>query len=259
MIEIDRNKKSIAILGCSYTHWHDGNCELESYPALIAKKYKNYNVVDLSIPGGSNDSAYLRLQSFQKMHNMKFDKVIFQITHYGRFLHMPHYDWWNIDIINQYYQHENYIYSDGKWKHPKWDNVTASYFAPRQKDWYKQRLRSLANYFGISIRDYQKWLYQYLESDTLALVLEKEIYLLNGTYGKENVLMFSWHAGIDSNDPISKDKCNFPENYIGSISDMLGYKLFRKLGVDDAPHYDNKGMMLVFKQLKPSLDKLLKT
>jgi len=260
MIELDKNKKSIGIIGCSYTHWHDGNCELESYPALIAKKYNEYNVVDLSMPGSSNDSAYIRLRSFEKLHNIKFDKVIFQITHYGRFLHMPQYNVKNTDIFREYRQLKNYIYTDGNWKDENWDTITSSYLISPSlifKVWYRERLDFLSNHFRIKVKDLQKWLYHYLESDMLSLVLEKEMHVINGIYGKDNVLLFSWHAGIDSSDLTSFEKCDFPENYIGSMAEMIGPKTFFKLGIDDAPHYDRIGNGIVFKHLKPRLDKLL--
>ena len=75
--------KKLFIVGCSYTHWSDGDCFGESYPALIAKEYPNWHVYDASEPGGSNDSVYLRLRYLEKLYGAP-DKIIVQWTHLPR-------------------------------------------------------------------------------------------------------------------------------------------------------------------------------
>lgn len=263
MIELDFQKKNLAIVGCSYTHYYDGNCLFESYPALVAKQYKDYNVIDLSVPGGTNDSVYYRIRSFEKEYNIKFDKVIFQITHYNRFLYMPKYDWKKHNIYREVMQKENYIYTDGEYDDQDWINVTVGFLEQDNsqyynKQYYDETLKRIQSLTKVHRKSWQSYVMHYMESDVLVLILQKEIDLVNAVYGEENVLFFSWHAAIDTTkDNNSVIMLELPKNYVGSVEKMLGENLFYKAGVDDAPHYDNKGMMLVFKKLKPSLDRLL--
>ena len=54
MVPTDPSKPYLGIIGDSATHWFHGDCLGETYPALIAKHFPNYNVVDLSIIGSGN-------------------------------------------------------------------------------------------------------------------------------------------------------------------------------------------------------------
>ena len=69
MVQTDPSKPYLGIVGCSYSHWFYGDCELKSYPALIAKKFPQYNVIDLSIISGSNESAFFRLHNFEQKYD----------------------------------------------------------------------------------------------------------------------------------------------------------------------------------------------
>ena len=71
---------NLAIIGCSYSNYYDGDCFGNTYPKLIADNYSNINVYDASLGGASNDSCYLRLQNIEK--NLiyllqEIDKLIF--------------------------------------------------------------------------------------------------------------------------------------------------------------------------------------
>ena len=114
-------RKNLAIIGCSYSHWHDSKALYESYPALIAQDFDDYDVYDLSIGGGGNSSAYMRCKSVEDKYNIKIDKVIFQITHFSRlFIYSNKYNFdcseWFVDCNNK----DNYFYTmDSIFTRPK--------------------------------------------------------------------------------------------------------------------------------------------
>ena len=70
---------NLAIIGCSYSNYYDGDCFGNTYPKLIADNYSNINVYDASLGGASNDSCYLRLQNIEKNFG-SIDKIIVQLT-----------------------------------------------------------------------------------------------------------------------------------------------------------------------------------
>ena len=57
---------NLAIIGCSYTNYWDGNLFGNTYPKLIADDHSDINVYDASIGGAGNDSCYLRLRNIER-------------------------------------------------------------------------------------------------------------------------------------------------------------------------------------------------
>ena len=65
MVPTDPSKPYLGIIGDSATHWFHGDCLGETYPALIAKHFPNYNVIDLSIIGSGNVIGKLIISAFK--------------------------------------------------------------------------------------------------------------------------------------------------------------------------------------------------
>lgn len=254
--KIDKSKPFLAIIGCSYTHWSDSNCLGYSYPALIAKDYPHYNVVDLSCPGSSNDSAYLRLFQFEKSKKIKFSKVIFQVTHFGRELAFnSNWNWRKIKIWeNGFYIQDNLIYTDGDYVESL--RTMTAHLDDAHK---KLSLEWLQNFFFLPQRVLIKYYQKKIDTDQMIWLLQKEINLINSVYGVDNVLIFPWHRNINST-PLyqSKDLQIYPsKNMIESIEELLGYDVFFNLGIDNAPHYDSNGHAKVYNTLSSHIDILL--
>lgn len=257
--KLDKTKPIIAVVGCSYSHWDDTECFLESYPALIAKNYPDYNVVDLSSPGSSNDSAYIRLFHFEKTTGYKIKKVLFQLTHFGR--ELVFFDW-NIksfDLWHEgYYVQNNYLYTKGDFC----DNLCIVTATIGSKHRWSRRMRSeLAKFFGLKEGILTSYYLQKFTTDQNVWKLQREIDLINGHYGINNVLVYSWHRNLDTTSITTPKDLKIPvlpHNYIGSVEEWIGNKRFWKLKEDDAPHYGARGHQVVFKQLEPRIDTLLK-
>lgn len=271
MVRMDPSKPYLGIVGCSYTHWLEGNCLGESYPAIIAKQFPNYNIVDLSIMGSSNESVFLRLYNFERIHKIKFSKILWQLTHFFRELIIMDYNR-NENIFKDIQKVENYCCTSGYFsKH-------ITFLVAGFKD---SNMAIMSDYFDIKETDLYKYYVNKSASNQGVWLLQKEIALINSHYGRDNVLIFAWHKNIDL-DSTSKnyfaykwnrslgnatgDRSNtardleidLPKNYVGSMQDMLGHDQFWKLGVDDAPHYGSNGHNKVFEALEPNVQELLK-
>ncbi len=288
-VAMDPSKPYLGVVGCSYSHWSFDNCLGESYPGLIAKNYPDYNVVDLSIISAGNDSAFFRLHTFEKQNNIKFTKIIFQLTHFYRELIFLDYNkddiLWKDPGIK-----ENLFYTKGRWsKHGNFDvkqiNGSPPYKPFDDRDTFSGRegvsRNELADYFDIKSTDLYKYYINKMGSNQPLWICEKEIDHINSHYGIDNVLIFGWHRKIDLESTSTNffayvwdlalghadgDKSNkesdleidLPKNYIGSIEDMLGTKEFWELAVDEAPHYGVDGHMKVYTLLEPNIQELLK-
>ena len=279
MVPTDPSKPYLGIVGDSATHWFHGDCLGESYPALIAKHFPNYNVVDLSIVGSGNDSAFFRLHKFEKQYNIKFTKIIYQLTHFYRELIFIDY---NKDefIWNNISNKENYYYTQGKWeKHANFE-VQQNKMDRQFSGGDGVSRSSLAEYFDVKSTELYKYYVNRMSSNLPIWLCEKEIDHINSHYGIDNVLIFAWYSKIDLvstsknffayiwettlgkalGDKSNKEsdlEIDLPKNYIGSIEDKLGSKVFWKIGVDDAPHYAGEGHSKVFDVLKQDVVKLM--
>ena len=271
MVRMDPSKPYLGIVGCSYTHWFNGDCLGESYPAIIAKQFPNYNVIDLSIMGSSNESVFLRLYNFERIHKIKFSKILWQLTHFFRELIIMDYDR-DENIFEDTQKVENYCSTSGHFS----KHITFSITGFKHSN-----MAIMSDYFDIKETDLYKYYVNKSASNQGVWLLQKEIALINSHYGRHNVLIFAWHKNIDL-DSTSKnyfaykwnkslgntigDRSNtaqdleidLPKNYVGSVQDMLGHDQFWKLGVDDAPHYGSKGHNKVFEALEPNVQELLK-
>lgn len=271
MVQTDPSKPYLGIVGCSYSHWFYGDCELKSYPALIAKKFPQYNIIDLSIISGSNESAFFRLHNFEQKYKIKFSKIVWQLTHFCRELVMIDYK--NNDFVLQdIKEHGNYFYTEGHYE--KHYNFAINI------EHVKDNMNKLVEYFDIKKTDLYKYYVNKFASNQHVWLLQKEIDHINSHYGEKNVLIFSWHTKIDL-ESTSKNffaydwetglghavgnKSNetqdlefeLPKNYIGAIQDMFGNDKFWKLGVDDSPHYGSQGHAEVFDVLHNNVVKLI--
>lgn len=268
MVQTAQSRPYLGIIGCSYTHWADGDCLGKSYPGLIAKNFPDYNVVDLSIISASNDSAFLRLHNFEKQHNIKFTKIIWQLTHFNRELIFLDYNT-NENIFADIQQSKNYYHTSGRFS--RHINFTIH---GRMHD----AVDKLSDYFHIKKIDLYKYYVNKFGSNQNVWILQKEIDHVNSHYGKNNVLMFAWHKKIDrvysgtnlsrwkwqtalstnKSDTADDVEIDLPTNYIGSIEHMLGSDTFFELGIDNAPHYGPDGHSKVFDLLAPDVVKLMK-
>ena len=286
---MDPSKPYLGVVGCSYSHWSFDNCLGETYPGLIAKNYPDYNVVDLSIISAGNDSAFFRLHTFEKQNNIKFTKIIFQLTHFFRELIFLGYNkddiLWKDPGIK-----ENLFYTKGRWsKHGNFDvkqiKGSPPYKPFQGRDTFSGKegasRNELADYFDIKSTDLYKYYINKMGSNQPLWITEKEIDHINSHYGIDNVLIFAWHKKIDLESTGSNffaymwdlalgntigDKSNkqsdleidLPKNYIGSIEEMIGTKEFWELGVDSAPHWGAHGHMKLYKLLESNIQELLK-
>jgi len=222
--------KKLFIGGCSYSHWSDGKCFEQSYPALIAKNYPDWHVYDASYGGSANDGIFWRFQHLEEKFGPP-DKVIVQWTTNGR------HQWIESD--------SNITFKNSK-------NISNYTFTPEfDSDKFITISASVLKNLPNSLK---KFYVPYLESHHHnTYIIQKEIALVNALYGKENVLMFDWHKHWS---PGSNSK--MPDNWIGSVANAFKRKKkFEKLGIDNAPHYDAVGHLEVYKWLRPHLANLL--
>ena len=279
MVQTDPSKPYIGIIGCSYTHWSDpkstweqirhrvyseedsnsSDCLGESYPAIIAKQFPNYNVVDLSIVSSGNDSVFFRLHNFETQYNIKFSKIIWQLTHFNRELVFFDYNI-NENIFSNIQQYKNYYFTSGRFN--KHINFT---IMSRQHGGLHDHMDELNKYFQINKIDLYKYYVNKFGSNQNVWILQKEIDHVNSHYGKNNVLIFAWHKKIDRGyigtnfTRLTDDvEIDMPSNYIGSIEHMLGTDTFFELGIDHAPHFGPNGHSKVFDFLQPDVVKLMK-
>tara|TARA_R110000796_G_scaffold48135_4_gene115606 strand:- start:510 stop:1256 length:747 start_codon:yes stop_codon:yes gene_type:complete len=246
--------KKLFIAGCSYSHWSDGYCFNESYPALIAKHFPEWHVYDLSEPGGANDSVYLRLRQCEDNVGTP-DKVIVQWTHLGRAnivltdSHTPRF------IYSDFKTIDNYTYFDDHFETNESICVKASLLTTDHDK--HRRLEMFAQSSALPVEYLTAFYSWYLDSHQQRWNTQKEIDLVNAVYGQDNVLMFDWynrHHHPGSNDETS---ITVPSNWVGSVATEFGDTKFMQLGVDDAPHYGHEGQLEVYKWLEQYFNKLL--
>jgi len=248
---IQNEKPYIGIVGCSYSNWKEGNCLGKSYPALIAKDYQNYNVIDLTYSGSSNDSAYFRLWTFEQYYNIKFSKVIFQITHIGRLLEFLDWKFSNFNIFEKNEFTGNYFYCNDIKKPLGYANISIA----TKRKWIVELRERFVKVFGLKKDDTViRYYILKLGFDEMLWKLQKEINLINGVYGVNNVLLFSWKI-LKFNDNIKN--LQLPSNYWTSVEELFGNDKFYELGVDALPHYGEKGHAEFYKELKIKLKKWL--
>lgn len=248
---LNKKLKNLAIVGCSYTNWRDGDCLLQSYPALIANNFPEYNVIDLSICGDSNATVYYKIKQAEKQLKIKFDKIIWQITHVWRmcYFNQEYLEYNPFDFLKK----KNYIYTFGEYQ----GNFTQKQMVPLQvwmlgvtesskESWAKQVMKNIKMNFGLD----EKSIFAIIENYHNHWHLQETVDLLNSVYGTDNVLMFSWHNHDELN------TINFENNYIGTAQEWVGDKFF-KIGVDNAPHYNAAGHRLIYKNIYPDVNRLL--
>lgn len=226
----------IAVLGCSYSNWWDGNIFNESVPALIAKDNANITMYDASVGGSGNNSLYLRVKHIEKEFG-PLDKVIVQLTTPQR-----------TSIILS----KNAIKQLGIWK----KTCNYYYIDGNSSDWImltkgKMKSKEFMQKFGLlfpleSSLDYMNY---YNKTFDPYFQTQQQIDLLNYKYGKENVLFYSWFNE-------NKKLIELPTNYIGSVQQHFGIKM-NKFKIDNEYHFNNHGHSAVYKWLKPSIGKLL--
>ena len=245
---LNKKLKNVAVIGCSYTNWRDGDCLLKSYPALIANDFPAYNVIDLSICGDSNATVYYKIKQAEKQFKIKFDKIIWQITHVWRmcYFNKGYFEYNPFDFLKK----KNYIYTFGEYQ----GNFTQKQMVPlqpwmltnKEKSWEEDVIKNIKMNFGLD----QKSIFAIIENYHNHWNLQETVDLLNSVYGTDNVIMFSWHKSDDLT------TISFENNYIGAVQEWLGDKFF-KIGVDNAPHYNDAGHRLIYKNIYPDVNRLL--
>ena len=222
--------KKLFIAGCSYSHWYDGKCFEQTYPALIAKEYPDWHVYDASYGGSAIDGVWWRFQHLEEIYGAP-DKIIVQWTNLGR---------------------HQVIHSDSNILFKNSKNISNYTFTPEpETDKFKTIRQANIRHYPNVIK---KFYVPYFESYHHRVYLtQKEISLINALYGKDNVLMFDWHKYYSA-----AMFCQMPDNWIGSVANAFKHKKkFEKLGVDTSPHYGAEGHLEVYKWLKPYLSTLL--
>ena len=246
---LNRKLKNIVIVGCSYSHYTDGKCFGASYPALIAKNNQEYNVFDLSICGDSNATAYYKIKNTEEKYKIKFDKIIWQITHLERNIYFSSkYLRYNpLEII----QKRNYFYTQGEYtdQYNQTDLVALQSWMTYddKRDWIVEYMKQLKNKHGLDMNT----ILCMCENNQHHWQVQQTIDLFNARYGIENVLMFGWHGTI------ARSSFKFESNFKGCVEDWLG-KSFHRYAVDDAPHLNEAGHAQIYKHLYPDVKRLLK-
>lgn len=245
---------NIAFVGCSYTHWSDGNCKDNNYPALFAKDHPEHNVYDLSLTGASNDSIYFRLYYAQKHYGVTFDKVIVQTTHFARTLHWYNtweYDW-DIPLGLDGYTINNYTSIGHRFGHQHFDTLTSGVIFLENR-WQSKVAIKVSKSIGMKFRQLQKFFANEFDGHKYVWQCQKELDTVNGVYGEENVKVFSWHENFDSKTSKHHDLI-LPNNFIGSVQKTFGEKFIHEdYAVDNSPHYNAAGHLAVYKWLLPHI------
>ncbi len=245
--------KNLLILGCSYSHWWDGKCFGKSYPALIAQNYPNYHVYDMSEPGGSNDTLYLRLKFLKEEFGVIPDKILIQFTHLSRTNLNLRYPVKparvSYETLNNYTYHLENDWPDHSL------TITPSLIRPDTNSYHMKLLRRLNKITLVNINLLRMFYTWYVYSETNFWNIQKEIDLVNYAYGTQNILSFDW---VGHYSPGVHSHISIPNKHLGSISYAFRKKdKFMSLGVDDAPHYGEEGQAEVYKWLSPHLEEFL--
>lgn len=226
---------NLAIIGCSYTNYWDGNLFGNTYPKLIADDHSNINVYDASIGGSGNDSCYLRLRNIERNFG-PIDKIIVQLTlPYRSTIVLTKKA---IKGLMPWAHEKNYYYGN--------DNIRGLILLTQGKAESAQFLSKWKQQFGVhtlALDYFKAWTKTY---DSYWQT-QKEIDLINSKYGEENVLFFSWLVE-------DKKMVNLPENYIGSVQEHFGVGM-EKYKIDNAYHFNKDGHKAVYEWLKPHITK----
>tara|TARA_Y100000114_G_scaffold126542_1_gene122960 strand:+ start:491 stop:1201 length:711 start_codon:yes stop_codon:yes gene_type:complete len=230
--------KHLAIVGCSYTHWHDCNGLFQTYPALIAAENLNYTVYDVSVPGGSNSTAFMRCKFVEDYYNVRLDKVIFQLTHYPRlFVHSNTED---IIILPKLFKNilhkNNYKYTSGHFANNVGFNITTNFT--------DGKIECITNKYGTKkaknfiLKDITSWRPRW--------ETRQQIELLAAAY---DTAFMTWHDYCLHEIQTILDS----KNFLGNVVDMLGLQSFRKLSVDIQGHLSVEGHRRLYKLIRPKL------
>lgn len=216
----------IAIVGCSYTHYKDSDSLFGTYPYFLSKSFPNYNIVDLSTPGGSNDSAYLRLQWYEQRYGKVIDKVIMQVTHlYRTFIHskaeVKSIQLKDIDLFDEIDTKDNYFYTNGSV-----NKIVGRHMSMNSSE---PNLKWIDNHFGKNFKQSKEielatWKSQWQTKQSVDLI--------NATYDS---IFFDWHNSTKYNMsfmPYRKDVL-----HLGSVEDLLGTDYFEKHGKEITYHF----------------------
>ena len=216
----------IAIIGCSYTHYKDSNSLFGTYPYFLSKKYPEHDIVDLSVPGGSNDSAFMRLQWYEQRYGKTVDKVVMQITHlYRTFIHskaeMYKMQFSNIDLFNEIYSKDNYFYTDGVI-----DRNIGMHMSMNSSE---LKLEWINKHFNRSFRESKEielatWKSQWQTKQVVDLI--------NATY---DAVFFNWNEHIGKNMKFMPYKKNILQ--LGSVEKLLGTDYFERIGKPVTYHF----------------------
>jgi len=226
---------NLAIIGCSYSNFWDGDIFGKTYPKLIADDYPDINIYDASLGGAGNDSCYLRLQNIEKNFG-SIDKIIVQLT-------LPYRSTvvLNKKAIKSFMQweHENNYYYSGQSSRREIKgcifitpgSIREHSFLINWKKYFKARYHAI-DYFHAWVNSYDVF-----------WQIQKEIDLINSKYGEENVLFFSW---------LKEDRksVSLPKNYVGSVQEKFGTDM-EKYSIDKVLHFNEEGHKAIYKWLNP--------
>jgi hypothetical protein len=235
-------RKNLVIIGCSYTHWNDSKALHETYPALIAKDFKDYDVYDLSIGGSSNTTAYLRCKGIEDKYNIKIDKVIFQITHFSRlFIYTD--DFWlddYSDLFNDYNNKDNYFYTSGEINSKFGFHVTSN---------IKNKLKILNDKYGTKTS--KKYIEKEIVSWRGKWETLQQVELINSIYDTK---FFSWfdYQNHALDEMLANKSC------IGHIGGLMGSsEIFKEQSIDAYGHLTADGHRTLYTNMKRQIESWL--
>jgi len=237
--------KNLAVIGCSYTHWQDSNNLFDTYPFYISEYFKDYNVYDLSHPGGGNSTAYLRLKWLENYYNITIDKVLFQITHFYRlFIHSN--ERYLLELKEPlfekiFYLKNNYWYTSGIFNKYYGFHVTPS--LRKGKILEVENRYKIDNCYKVIAEDLLSWRGEW--------ETQQQIDLLDSKY---DCKFLSWYCKDDNHlQKIMKNN----NNYLGRACEYMGKETFENLGKENEFHFGKEGHTILFSALLPKLKKWL--
>ena len=236
------NKKTVAIVGCSYTHYKDSNSLFGTYPYFLAKNYPKYDIIDLSVPGGSNDSAYLRLQWYEQRYGKVIDKVIMQITHlYRTFIHskaeIHKMQLKNMDLFDEIYSKDNYFYTNGFIDRNIGMHMSMNSSEPKL-EWINKHFNK--SFKKSKETELATWKSQWQTKQAVDLI--------NATY---DTVFFDWHEHVGNNVKFMPYRRNIL--HLGSVETLLGSEYFEKHGKRITYHFGKTEQKLIAKHLESSI------
>ena len=114
------------------------------------------------------------------------------------------------------------------------------------------RLEKIEKSIGIKFSQLQKYFAHEFDGHKYVWQCQKELDTVNGVYGKENVIIFSWHENFDSKTSKHHDII-LPDNYIGSVDKTFGKKFKEDYAADSSPHFNAAGHLAIYKWLSPHI------